>query len=135
MKFQTEKTVEVDEDKVVDGGAEQNNFQRGHHVTHYWTKTPPGNIFINQELYLARSSSSSLPPISERVDGDDEPGHHVRHGQRDNHQAESLSRVETVGLFRDILIKTWVRHFSECLIVKMSKLLASIIKPATMFLT
>ena len=46
LKFQTEQTVQVDEDKVVDGGAEQNSFHRGHHVTHYWTKSPPGNIFI-----------------------------------------------------------------------------------------
>ena len=41
-EFEREQTVQVDEDKVVDGGAEQDNLQRCHQVTHYWTERPPG---------------------------------------------------------------------------------------------
>ena len=41
-KFQREQTVQVDEDKVVDRGAEQNYFHSGHQMTHQRTKCPPG---------------------------------------------------------------------------------------------
>ena len=41
-KLESEETVEVDKDKAVDGGAEQEHFQRGHQVTKQWTKCPPG---------------------------------------------------------------------------------------------
>ena len=40
-EFQREQTVQVDEDKVVDGGAEQNHLHRGYQVTQYWAERPP----------------------------------------------------------------------------------------------
>ena len=93
MKLETDKTVQVDEHKVVDGGTEKNNFHRGHHVTHQWTKGPPGNIIKTQE---SSPTSSSLPSFPERVDGDDDAHNHVYHSQRDDHKAESLHEAPNI---------------------------------------
>ena len=93
LKLETDKTVQVDKHKVVDGGTEKNNFHRGHHVTHQWTKGPPGNIIKTQE---SSPTSSSLPSFPERVDGDDDAHNHVYHSQRDDHQAESLHESENI---------------------------------------
>ena len=37
-ELQSEETVEVDEDKAVDGGAEQDNLHSGHQVTNHQFK-------------------------------------------------------------------------------------------------
>ena len=42
-EFQREKTVEVDEDEVVDGGGDQDVLHRAHDVAHDGAKGPPAD--------------------------------------------------------------------------------------------
>ena len=91
-EFERQQAVEVDEDEEVDGAAEQDDLQAGHHVTHLRAKSPPRG-----EKFKVRSLPSSPPPLSVpvyhvRVDGDDDAGQQIYHSQRNNYKAESLAK-------------------------------------------
>ena len=111
--FQRQQTVQVDEDKVVDGGAEQDNLHGGHQVTHGGSEAPEADHV--------------------RVDGDHDADNEIYDGQRDDHQAESLHKSNNSK--SDFLTKypTCLRHFLDVRIIIISKILARIIKPAMTF--
>ena len=83
-EFQRQQTVEVDEDEVVDGGAENHNLHGGHHVTHQRTEHPPER---RNSTFNSRPTCLSLPFDHERVDGDHEANNQIYPSQRDYHPA------------------------------------------------